>query len=442
MKKIKCLVVGSGGREASIIEKLKDDCKVYAFMGHENPGIISAVNLTGGSYTVGDIIDGKSVRDFALKCGVEIAVINNDNILEAGVVDELRKSLIPTFGPTREGAKIEWSKSFSREIISYVDSEMNLKYITITSDNQLDQAFEMFKDQDIVVKPDGLTGGKGVKVMGEHLKDKQEAFNYAKTIVNSSGKVVLEEKIDGYEFTIMGITDGKEIVISPVTYDYPYRYDNDEGPGTGGMGCFTSKSGMLPFLNNGDMLKCKKFMQKVVKRLNSQEQIFNGVVNGGFFKTKEGNLKTMEFNARIGDPECLNVMELLETPLIEVIKACINGNLSEKTCKFKEQTASLVVYLVSKDYAIDKKSGHCEFNIDQNAVENGGGKVIYGSCKRVGNYLVSMGSSRLAAIVMSGEDLSQVRRKLYKLIDENVTGPVDFRRDIASEGKLLEMSRM
>lgn len=441
MEKERYLVVGSGGREASIVRKLvMEGCCVYAYMSHENPGIMDLVERSNGCFTVGDVYDGKKVADYAVKNNITYCIVNNDNILAAGVVDELRKRNVPTFGPTKEGAKIEWSKSFTRDLGQKVDDSISIKYSVIQCQEELDDAKEKFKDIDIVVKPDGLTGGKGVKVMGEHFKNQAEAFLYAKELLDCDGKVVIEEKVEGFEFTIMGFTDGKKIVVAPVTYDYPYRYDNDQGPGTGGMGCFTTESGVLPCLTAQDILTCKLFMEKIVHEINQHENIFNGVINGGFFKKKDGSIKLMEFNARLGDPECLNIMEVLDTDLSCVVKKCINGELSETYCNFKNNAASVVVYLVSKDYALSKeKNENTVFEVNEAGLLKEGCYIIYGSCMRKNEKYHAIGSSRLAAIVTSGKTLEEARKRVYVAIKSSISGNVEYREDIASIKKIDEM---
>jgi len=442
MPKLKCLIVGNGGREGSIAEKLKNDCEVYAFVKHQNPGIAFIAEATGGSLKEGNYLDGQEVSKFAIQNKIDIAIINNDDILAAGVVDCLQKVGIKTFGPTKEGSKIEWSKSYARNLADSVDPSFSPKFCVVTSEGELDQVIETFGDLEMVVKPDGLTGGKGVKVMGPHLKSIAEVKDYARLLLNQDGQVLIEEKLDGFEFTTMGITDGSSIVVAPLTYDYPYRFDGDSGPGTGGMGCFAMENGRLPFVTSSDVEKCKKFMEKVVENLNSNGIIFNGVLNGGFFKRKNGDLKMMEFNSRIGDPECLNVMETLETPLIDVVKSCVFGGLSEDKCKFRKE-ASVVVYLVSKGYALTIGVEPFTFKIDEEAIKDQGGSVIYSSCVRGDgiNTFSPVGASRLAAIVASGQTLEEAREKVYGLINRYVTGLVDYRTDIACKEKIEEMMK-
>lgn len=442
MNNKKCLVVGNNCREAAMAYSLmQDGCTVYAVLAHANPTIISIVNRTGGKYIVGNQKDGKLVSSFAVENKIDIAVVSSDAILEAGVVDCLREASIPTFGATKEGAKIEWSKTYARNVVEKVDPSFNLKHVIINSTGELKQGFDKFSGQEMVVKPDGLTGGKGVKVMGEHLKSVEEAYEYAEAILKDGGKVLLEEKIEGFEFTIMGITDGQKIVAAPVTYDYAYRFDGDEGPGTGGMGCFTIDTGLLPCLTQDELNACQELMQKVLNELNKNGIIYNGVLNGGFFKLKDGSLKLMEFNARFGDPEVMNVLAVLETPFIDMVEACINVSLSKELCRFKKE-ASIVVYAVSKDYPSSTSKAQVEFSVNMDEIHKHGANIFFGSCiqSENGKYL-SVGTSRLAAIVMAGNSLEDTRNKVYELVNKCIIGNLDWRNDIGGKEKLAEMAK-
>lgn len=435
MGKTKCLVVGSGGREASIVDKLKvEDCIVFAYINHENPGIIDVVNATGGKFFLGNELDGKQIAQFATQNNIELAIVSNDSSLEAGVVDELKKANILVFGPTRQGAKVEWSKVYALDLVERIAPQMNIKTYKVTSKEELDKAIDKYTNCEFVVKPDGLTAGKGVKVGKVHFKSKEEGYNYANKCLEESGKVIIQDIMQGYEFTVMGFTDGKDLVLTPITVDYSYRYDDDKGPGTGGMGCFTYEDGSLPFLDQNDVQACRELMQNLIKEVNKDNIEFTGVLYGGFFKTSSG-IKVIEFNARFGDPECINIMGLLDSNFIDIAKACANGMLSEEICRFKENTASMLVYLVSKNYALGIPQDTFRFSIDQENIEKSGGRVIYSSCIKEGSDLIPTGVSRLAAITKVGPSLKGIRKEVYELINRSVKGPVEYRADIGKTEK-------
>jgi phosphoribosylamine--glycine ligase len=404
---------------------------------HRNPTICQAVEETGGSIGLGNPLDGSFVAHFAVSHSVDYAIVNQDDCLEAGVVDALIAKGIRTYGPTREGAQIEWSKSYARDLVQTVDPSFNPVHRIVDNVHDLSSAIRELDGKRIVVKPDGLTSGRGVKVVGKHLADNDEAVAYAASVLTGTAKmgrhhkVIVEEALIGHEFTIMGLSDGDAMVLAPATYDYPYRFDGDKGPGTGGMGCFTQADGLLPFLLPEDVARCQSFMLNVLRRHNRHRPLFNGVLNGGFFKCPDGSLKLMEFNARFGDPECLNIMSILATPFFDVLEATVSGRLSSHCCRFRPH-ASLVVYIVPNDYALEGRSSPILCNIDEDKLRMTGADILYGSCERVAgrSTLRSVGTSRLAAIVASGPSLTTLRTDLYQAIEQSVSGSVQWRRDI------------
>ena len=165
------------------------------------------------------------------------------------------------------------------------------------------------------------------------------------------------ERLDGIEFTIMGITDGEHLVIPPASYDYPFRHEGDRGAGTGGMGCFTNSEKRLPFMSEQDLDDCRQIMQRIIDEMRKAGSRFNGVLNGGFFKTPAG-IKFMEFNGRFGDPEGLNILSILETSFSDLLVHIWSGTLSDKAVSFAKK-AGVVKYLVANEYPCGKpEPGH------------------------------------------------------------------------------------
>lgn len=186
--------------------------------------------------------------------------------------------------------------------------------------------------------------------------------------------------MEGREFTVTGLTDGKNLIVTPTTFDYPYRFDEDKGPGTGGMGCLGFKDGLLPFLTKEDIEKCARLMKKVVNYLNKDKLEFNGVIYGGFFKCENG-IKFIEFNARFGDPESLNILNAIDTPFKELFENIQNQTLSEENCKFKDIN-TFTVYVVTPNYAVASSKEPVKFTLDKEKVEAEGVKVYFSSTKR------------------------------------------------------------
>lgn len=430
---MKCILLGAGGREAIMAMELSKKFKLYSIMPYENPSIKQAVLKSGGKYLIHSPFDKHVVSQFIDQEKIELFVVNNDDLLEAGLIDLAKSKGLKTFGPTRLGAKIEWSKKYAIELIEKIAPEIAIKTYIVKNLKDIKNFCESFEDLNFVVKPDGLTAGKGVKVGGEHFSSVQEGIKIATEYLMRDGSVIIQEKIVGYEFTIMGFTDGKNVVLAPATYDYPYRYDGDEGPGTGGMGCFSCANGMLPFINSTDIEKCKNVMQKVLYEINKIEKNFNGVLNGGFFKTTDGKLKFMEFNARLGDPEALNVLTVLKTSFGDVVyDIAVNENINSSNCIF-EETNSYVVYIVTNNYAINQNVSNFEYEFTTKDI-NADVNVYFGNVEEIeSNRYRVMGNSRLMAFVTKNRDMKKAKISVDESIEKCILDKkLDYRKDIAN----------
>ncbi len=425
---MKCLLLGNGGREAVLAEQISKDFELYSIMAYANPSIVEYVEKSNGKYIVGDPFNKELVGKFVKEEGIEACVVSQDNLLQEGLIDYAKSLGLKTFGPTSKGAKVEWSKSYALDIVSKLAPEMVIKNQSISNLQELNEVMKNYSDDSFVVKPEGLTGGKGVKVGGIHFKGKDEGFEYAKSCLEADGRVIVQDKVEGREFTVMALTDGKNIVVTPTTFDYPYRFDEDKGPGTGGMGCLSFENGLLPFLEQKDIDTCSKLISDTIKYVNKDSMEFSGVIYGGFFKCKQG-IKFIEFNARFGDPEAINVLNSLETPFGDVMKNIWEQKLSKDNCKFKNNY-TFTVYVVSPDYAI-RKGSPCEFSLNTKGIKDKGAKVYFASTKNIDkNLYTSVGTSRLFAIHASGKTLEEARNIVYSAMEGNVDKNLDYRNDI------------
>mgnify|MGYP004526908347 FL=1 len=427
----KCLLLGNGGREAVLAEYISKGYSLYTVCSYENPSIIEMVKKSGGKYIIGDPFNKETVANFIKENNIEVCLISSDNLLQDGLIDVAKDLGLKTFGPTSKGAKIEWSKTYALSIVEKLAPEMIIKNYNIKSIEELKNIMDTYNDDSFVVKPEGLTGGKGVKVGGIHFKGKKEGFEYAKSCLEISGNVIIQDKIEGREFTVMALTDGENIVVTPTTFDYPYRFDKDKGPGTGGMGCLSFKDGMLPFLEQKDIDKCSKLIKETLKYINKDNLEFNGVIYGGFFKTKNG-IKFIEFNSRFGDPEALNVLNSLETPFTEVMQNIFNKTLSTENCKFKKE-CTFTLYIVTKEYAVENRKEPLIFTINREEIEKQGVKIYFANTKHLdGNKYSSVSNSRLFGLTTSAKTLQVAREKVYNSIKGNMDEKLDYRTDIGN----------
>ena len=425
----RCLLLGNGGREAVLAEYISKGYTLYSILPYENPSIVEAVEESGGEYLIGSPFDKNLVTKFIEDEEIDTCIVSSDNLLQEGLIDLAQSLGLKTFGPTSNGAKIEWSKTYALDIVEKIAPEFIIKNYNVETIEDLNKSISNYKDENFVVKPEGLTGGKGVKVGGVHFKTKQEGYEYAKSCLQDSGRVIIQDKVEGSEFTLMCLTDGENIVPMPITFDYPYRFDNDKGPGTGGMGCMSYKDGLLPFLTKEDVNKCAELMKKTIDYLNKDKKEFTGVLYGGFFKTENG-IKFIEFNSRFGDPEALNVLNALETPFYEVLEHIVNGTLSSENCKFSNEY-TFTVYVVSKDYAIKVNKEQTIFRLNAKNIKNDGVKIYFANAKKIGeDTYTSVSNSRLFAITTSGENFEEIKKKVYNVIEKHVDKVLDYRKDI------------
>lgn len=432
---MRTLIVGHGGRESALACRMAEHSELHAFLGHENPTILRHAAISGGSHAVGDVCDPKAVAAFAREREIDLAMVSADEPLQAGVIDALLAQGTRAVGPTSAGAEIEWNKTFARGLLAEVAPEASPRLWVAHDRKELDAAIASFGASPVAVKPPGLTGGKGVKVMGPHLASHKEARDYALSLLES-GKggegVHIEEKIVGAEFTIQAISDGRTVLFPPSTYDYPFRYDGDEGPGTGGMGSLSMPGPTLPFMTPEHYASACSIIERVIERLAEQGRHFNGVMNSGFFATAEG-VKVIEFNARFGDPECMNIMSLFKGSWPAVMEQIASRGLTPADVPLRDE-ASVVLYLVSPDYALRPGDAY-DFSLDREAIEAAGCHVFFSSAIQVGeDSYRTVGTSRAVALASTAPTLEQARARV---VEQATSVPVlEWRRDVGDEAYL------
>jgi phosphoribosylamine---glycine ligase len=433
---VRTMIVGHGGRESSLALRMAEHSELHAFMGHANPTIVRHSAASGGSHALGDVCDPAAVAAFARAKEVDLAMVSADEPLAAGVVDALLAQGTRAVGPTRAGAEIEWNKAFARSLLAEVAPEA-LPLVRVVRDaDELDEALDFFGTTPVAVKPSGLTGGKGVKVMGPHLADHEEARAYALSLLGRSGasdSVLIEEKVLGAEFTIQAISDGSSVVFPPATYDYPFRFDGDRGPGTGGMGSLSLASPTLPFMSASHYELACSVIERVIARLSQAGRLFTGVMNSGFFATAEG-VRVIEFNARFGDPECMNIMSLLDGSWPEVMGRICAGRLAPADVPLRD-AASVVLYLVSPDYALRRGEPY-EFELDEQALEQAGCQVFFSSAERLAQKTYrTVGTSRAVALASTAATLEAARARVVSAAES--VPVLEWRRDVG-DGAYLE----
>lgn len=291
------LVVGSGAREHAILAALsrsKSQPKLLCFGSANNPGINALCKAT----TVGKLDDAAAIVAFGKQHGATLAVIGPEAPLAAGVADILRANSIPTVGPSKALAQIESSKGFALELLQRHGVAGVPKFREFHSLDGAREYLEMLGDGNYVVKADGLCGGKGVKVGGEHLHSIDEALSYCKECLPH---FVLCERLRGQEFSALSFCDGTFLAHMPAVQDHKRAYDGDVGPNTGGMGSYTCADGLLPFISQDNLQAARAINGACVRALKTElGEGFRGVLYGGFMLTADKGVMLIEFNARLG----------------------------------------------------------------------------------------------------------------------------------------------
>ncbi|HTX44110.1 MAG TPA: phosphoribosylamine--glycine ligase, partial [Methanocella sp.] len=296
---MKVLVVGSGGRENAIVEALARSAykpKIYAAMGNLNPGIKRRV----ADYLLTKETDVPAIVQFAEGNGIDFVVVGPEAPLMAGLVDALFDRGIPSASPMKDAARLEFDKAWTRTFMARNGVRGVPRFKVY---DNLGDAFRYLEEYpDSVIKPAGLTGGKGVKVMGEHLKTLDEGKKYLEEVLKT-GRAVIEDRLQGEEVTIQAFVDGRNVVPMPTVQDHKRAFEDDKGPNTGGMGSYTDHTELLPFMFLEDYNEGVEIMKSTIEALKKEMGIvYKGALYGQFMITTDG-MKVIEYNARFGDPE-------------------------------------------------------------------------------------------------------------------------------------------
>jgi phosphoribosylamine--glycine ligase len=366
------------------------------------------------------------------KFGADLVVVGPEDPLDAGLVDRLEERGIPGFGPRRALARVETSKEWARELIEKAGIGANPRFRSFSSSDGLhDYLGELGQ---FVVKPDGLTGGKGVCVFGEHLQTLDEALEYAVECIDSHGRVVIEEKLEGEEFSLQTITDGSTAVHCPAVQDHKRAYEGDTGPNTGGMGSYSDADHSLPFLAPEDLARARAINEQVIGALERETGApYRGVLYGGFMATADG-VRVIEYNARFGDPEAMNVLPLMTADFVEVCIGVVTGTLDQVDVGFRP-LATVCKYLVPEGYPKQKGYGD-PVPFDRALVEQDDDVRCYWAAARLQDSEILLTDSRTVAFVGIGPTLAEAEQRAERGT-ASVGGPVRHRRDIGTS-ELIE----
>ena len=421
---VKILVVGNSARAHIIVETLRKsrhEVDIFAFMSAKNPGIVKIA----ADYSIGKLDDTDAIVEFAKSAEVDFAFISPELPLSAGVVDGLAAVGVASVGPARVLADLECSKSFVRELMREYDIVGGPGFKVFGSLDGAREFIESLSETGYVLKPDGLTGGKGVKVSGEHVNSVDAALDYCREVIATHGRVVIEEKFVGEEFSLQSFVDGKTVRDMPAVQDHKRAFAGDTGPNTGGMGSYSGADG-LPFLTDKDVDDAHAITVAVMNAMfEKYGKYYKGIMYGGFIATKDG-VKLIEYNARLGDPEAMNVLTVLKTDLVDICRGIIDGTLGSVDVEF-DSKATVCKYIVPSGYPDNPRSGD---TVDVSGVSEGA-KIYFASVNEVDGKLV-MSSSRALALVAVADTISDAE----KVVEDGcaqVSGEVRYRSDIGTD---------
>jgi phosphoribosylamine--glycine ligase len=421
MKKV--MLVGNGAREHAIAKKLvASGAELYSFMNQKNPGIADLSH----EYYIGKYENFAFLEEIIgseNKKGIDFAFIGPEQPLAAGIVNFLEDVLdIKCVGSRKEVALIESSKIFARKLLVEYQIDANPSFSICKTKEEIESFLNSFPE--VAVKPDVLTGGKGVRVSGDQLQSREEIISYALERISQDGSVLLEEKLTGEEFTLQAFCDGKTLQTMPLVQDFKRAYDGDKGPNTGSMGSYSCIDHKLPFLSNETVEQAKKVMQQTIEAIYHKTGLYYKGVLYGQFMLKDEKPLLIEYNVRFGDPEAINVMELLKTNLVELSEQIIQGTLTE--VEFEEE-ATVCVYLVPDGYPENPQKGsEIQLNGELAPVE-----LFYAAVYEEEGKVKTTGS-RALALISKGETVEKAREKVYQLLEKKaVTGELFYRKDIA-----------
>lgn len=422
---MKILIVGSGAREYAIAKCLAKSAhkpEIFCFGSSKNPGILKLA----ADYYQGNVCDATDVLNKALAWGVELAVIGPEAPLEQGLADLLWESAIATIGPKKQLAKIETSKAFTRDLLKKYQIPGSPLYKRFNSLEGVSDFLHKLGEGRYVIKADGLMGGKGVKVAGDHLHSIAEAYAFCRELQQSDHSFLIEEKVIGQEFSLLYFCDGNSLIPMPLVQDHKRAFVNDEGPNTGGMGSYSDANHSLPFLKSKDLEQAQHINEAVISALTAEyRQKYIGILYSSFMATKDG-VRLIEYNARFGDPEAMNVLAVLESDLVDIFRAMVTGHLTHSHVKFAN-LATVCKYAVPEGYP-DHPIKNSLIDISNVRDKD---SLYFGSVDEVDGALYATGS-RAVAVVGVANTISEAE-KIAEFEMSNIHGKLFHRPDIGTD---------
>jgi phosphoribosylamine--glycine ligase len=432
LSKFKVLIVGGGAREHALgilIARSRIEPSIYTISSTLNPGLLKICEGTKGKYFKGKPTDPETVLKVAESFSPDLVVIGPEEPLFSGVADTLRDRGYTVFGPSSKASLIEKDKGFARSIMWKYRIPGRLRYRVFAN---AEEAAEYARASgDSVVKPVRQAGGRGVRVFGEtaeHLSRiaREAAATYTKRLAevirskynDIENTIIVEERVEGVEYTIMTVTDGSTIVPLPIVEDHPHLYPWDLGPETGGMGSISGPSYTLPFLTEQEFKESVDIVRLSVDAVYKElKEKYVGAISGQMMLTSFWGPTLIEYYSRFGDPEIGNLLFMVESDFLELLDSAAKGKLSSYKLKIKEN-----VYVVNKAVAPEgyplyreKAKGHL-VTVDESKIRELGCELLYGGVDLVDGKLQTTGSRAFEVVCPDERGFEEASRKAEKAI--------------------------
>ncbi len=416
------LVVGGGGREHALAWKIRQSAlveKVYCAPGNAGTASV-AENVPIGADKIGELIQ------FAQENNVELTVVGPEQPLVLGIVDAFLAKGLRAFGPSAKAAQLEGSKAFSKDLMK--------KYGIPTADYQVFQSpvdAKKYIDSvgPVAVKADGLAAGKGVAICmnSESAKKAVDEIMEQKAFGDAGSKIVIEEFLVGEELSLLAFTDGKTVLPLDSAQDHKQAYDGDKGPNTGGMGAFSPAPIFTPELKEQVM---NEVMIPAVRGMEADGIVYKGLLYAGLMLTESGP-KTLEFNARFGDPETQPLLMRMQNDIVPIFQACIDGTLANYTLDWDSKTAVCVV-MAAKGYPGSYEKG-MEIRGLKEAEETGA--VVFHAGTRSNSDKVETSGGRVLGVTALGDTMDDALSCSYSAVEKITWDGIHYRKDIGRRGE-------
>ncbi|MBI3784241.1 MAG: phosphoribosylamine--glycine ligase [Deltaproteobacteria bacterium] len=416
---MKVLVIGSGGREHALVWKIRQSPRVsHVLCAPGNAGIGELADLV--SIAPDDIA---ALARFARDEQVDLTVVGPELPLTMGIVDEFQRQDLRIFGPSRDGAQLEGSKAFTKDLLRR--HEIPTGFFSTFTDADEAKRYISEVGPPIVVKADGLAAGKGVLICTE-VKEAHQAVDeimVSRLFGDAGQRVVIEEFLEGEEVSFIALTDGRTVVPLASSQDHKRAFDGDSGPNTGGMGAYSPAPAMTAELHDQVM---RKIMQPVVDALRAAKIDYRGVLYAGLMMTEAGP-KVLEFNSRFGDPECQPLMMRLRSDVVELMEACIDGRLDQVRVDWDPRAAACVV-LAAAGYPGNYEKGKVIRGLDGLRQWTTGFVFHAGTAQRGGQVVTNGG--RVLGVTALGTTVDDAVAEAYRGVAKIQWDGMHFRSDI------------